>query len=102
MSPTANIDHGLPGASPARGFESEKQPRTPTDSDSENFAIKEARHGAGPTLIKTDSRTIQVTPDDGSSELVQIRERSLTLVQTTSLLLGMFDEKLSRATVQSS
>lgn len=39
-------------------------------------------------MIKTDSRVFQVTPDDESSEVVEIRERSLTLVQTTSLLLG--------------
>ena len=39
-------------------------------------------------MIKTDSRVFQVTGDDESSEVVEIRERSLTLVQTTSLLLG--------------
>ena len=46
------------------------------------------RPGGAPTLIKTDSRVFQVTGDDESSEVVEIRERSLTLVQTTSLLLG--------------
>jgi hypothetical protein len=39
-------------------------------------------------MIKTNSRVFQVTPDDDSSDMVEIRERSLTLVQTTSLLLG--------------
>jgi hypothetical protein len=42
-------------------------------------------------MVKTDSRVFQVTKvtgDDESSEMVEIRERSLTLVQATSLLLG--------------
>ncbi|KAG7575423.1 hypothetical protein FFLO_00242 [Filobasidium floriforme] len=41
-------------------------------------------------MVKTDSRVFQVTKvtgDDESSEMVEIRERSLTLVQATSLLL---------------
>jgi hypothetical protein len=87
----ANIDHGLPGASPATGFASEKVPKTliTPDSDSDDHSgLTRHPSGAAPTLIKTDSRVFQVTPDDNSSDLVEIRERSLTLVQTTSLLLG--------------
>jgi hypothetical protein len=47
-------------------------------------------------MVKTDSRVFQVTKvssDDESSEMVEIRERSLTLVQATSLLLG--EEEMS-------
>jgi len=88
----ANIDHGLPGASPATGFASEKVPKTslvtPDSESDDHSGLTRHPSGAAPTMIKTNSRVFQVTPDDNSSDLVEIRERSLTLVQATSLLLG--------------
>lgn len=86
---TSNIDHGLPGASSAEGFDAEKRLAHRSDSSSaeSNPTIERTKNGQAPTLVKTDSRTYKLTGDDESSEVVQIHERSLTLVQTTSLLL---------------
>lgn len=48
----------------------------------------------GGTLVKTASRTYEITGDDESSELVQIREKSLTLSQATGLLLSEHSDYL--------